>query len=136
MDDFGNVGIKEFEFSPEPKRFRLYKGESEFVFHAAPALPIGMLPSMVNMAKMNVREAQLEVLLEFFDAVLIDNSVAKMREYAESKTRPLGVEHITPIITWLLEAYGLRPQVPSLPSSPGSAGDDSTSSTDGVQAEE
>lgn len=136
MDDFGNTTIKDFEFSPEPKRFRIYKGESEFVFHAAPALPIGMLPSMVNMSKMNVKDAQLETLLSFFDEVLLDDSVAKMREYAESKTRPLGVEHITPIITWLLEAYGLRPSVPSLPSSLGSTDDDSMSSTDGVQVEE
>lgn len=136
MDAFGNTEIKDFEFSPEPKRFRLYKGDNEFVFSAAPALPLGMLAATAKLSNINIKDADLEPFLAFFDSILIGDSVSTMREYAASKERPLGVQHIGPLVNWLLEAYGLRPTEASSPSSIGSADDVSTNSTDGVPVAE
>lgn len=134
VDTNGIVEVKDFEFDPTPKRFRLYKGD-DFIFEAMPALPLGLASSATKLGE-TLKNGDLTQLLKFFDEILLEESAQKMREYADSKTKPLGANQIMPIIMWLLEEYGLRPTQPSSPSSTPSGDDGITSSTAGVQDEE
>lgn len=138
-DQNGMVRVKDFEFSQEPKSFRLYAGD-EFVFQAMPVIPIGILASLRDLRKLNVAESDeaAEKVLQFFDAVLMPESAAELRKRATQPGRfPFGINHMQPLIEWLMEEYGMRPTQPSSPSSTGSMTDaTSTSSMAGLPAEE
>lgn len=135
VDVNGIPRIKDFEFSPEPKRFRMYKGDS-FVFEAAPALPIDALSRISNLGKNVAEPEQIESVFTFFELILFPDSANELRIRRESKEKPLGVQHLMPIVEWLVEEYGLRPTQPSSLSSTGSTAADSTPLTDGVSVEE
>lgn len=126
----GKVEIVDFSRPPEPKRFRI----NDDIFEAAPELPLGTMEIAANISAARIKDEGVEPILEFFDAILFDQSAARLRERAKSKTEPIGLAHLMPIINWLLEAYGLRPTQPSENSS-GSPSETGTSLTDGVQSE-
>lgn len=127
--------IKEFEFNPEPKRFRLYK-DDEFVFEASPSLSFNLVEMATQLTGQSLRETGLTPILQFFDTILFDESAAELRRRVDDKVRPFGAEMLRPVLQWLLEEYGLRPTEPSSPSSSTSPDDDGTSSTVGAQPEE
>lgn len=130
-DQNGVIEIKDFSFSLEPKRFKI----NDDVFEAAPALPLG-LASQLSKFKDIAAEGASDKLLEFFDEILFDQSAERFRERANSKTEPLPMTLLMPIINWLLEEYGLRPTQPSeISSSTSESEDGSTTSTDGASAE-
>jgi hypothetical protein len=130
-DNNGVIEIKDFSFSLEPKRFRI----NSDVFEACPALPLNMASTLARFKDLTAVDAD-EKLLEFFDAILLDGSAMRFRERASSKTEPIPMTALMPIINWLLEEYGLRPTVPSVPSSDTSeSADGSTPSTDGASLE-
>lgn len=124
----GEIEMKDFSFSLEPKPFRI----APDVFYAAPALPFGIGATVAKFKDMAADDAP-ERMLQFFDAILLDESAARMRQRATSKIEPIPMTLCMPIINWLLEEYGMRPTQPSEPSSSTSgATDDSTSSTAGA----
>ena len=134
----GLITIKDFEFSPNPKSFRMYAGD-EFIFQAMPAIPIGLLDRLKELRMIGTdSDDAAEKVLGFFDQVLIPESAIELRKRAtEPGPYPFGVNHMHPIMEWLLEEYGMRPTQPSSDSSNGSMTDpSSTNSTDGAPAEE
>lgn len=135
-DSNGVVTVKDFAFSVEPKRFKLYT-EDPYVFEAPPTLPLGVLEEAAGMASINVRETGVvQKILDFFDMLLVPASAHELRLRATKPTPfPFGAPHLQPVIEWMLESYGLRPTQPSLPSSSGSTADDSMSSTAGAPSE-
>lgn len=136
-DQNGVVTVKDFAFSPEPKRFKLYT-EDTFIFEAPPVLPLGVLEEATTLQNLSITEKGVtERILNYMDSMLMPESAYELRKRATEPSRfPFGVNQVQPLLEWLLEAYGLRPTQPSLPSSGGSTADDSTSSTAGAPSGE
>jgi hypothetical protein len=136
-DSNGVVQIKDFAFSPEPHKFRLYVGDT-FVFEAMPTIPIGVLETVKTFRNLDASTGNVaEQVISFFDQVLLPDSAVELRKRAMSPSRyPFGLTHLQPVMEWLMEEYGMRPTPPSSPSSTGSVADDTTSSTAGAPAEE
>lgn len=131
----GNVEIRDFSHSLEPKRFRI----NDDVFEACPELPLGMIQDLAKFmtSREELATKGMDVLNQLFDALLFDESAARWRARTTNKEKPIGVSHAIEIIPWLLEEYGLRPTQPSSPSQTGSDdGKTGTSSTDGHSLEE
>lgn len=127
-DQNGVIEVKDFSFDLTPKKFRI----DPDTFYAAPELPFGLAATVAKFKDMSEEDAP-EKLLQFFDAILLDDSAARLRERATSKVEPVPMRLCMPIINWLFEVYGLRPTPPSEPSSSTSgAPDGSTSSTAGA----
>jgi hypothetical protein len=134
----GLVEIKDFEFSPDPKRFRMYK-DDEFIFEAMPVIPIGLLDRLKNLRKITAdSDDSAEMVLDFFDQVLLPGSSIELRKRATEPSKfPFGINHMQPIMEWLMEAYGMRPTQPSSDFSSGSVTEQSSMSlTDGAPVEE
>lgn len=127
--------IKDFEFSPETKQFRLYQNDP-FTFEAAPQLPLGLADMARQLTVASIQEHGIGVILDFFDGVLLESSAAEIRRRASDKTMPFGPAMLRPVLMWLLEEYGLRPTEPSSSSSSTSLEGDGMSLTAGAQAEE
>ncbi len=139
-DENGVVTIKDFSFSPEPKKFKLYT-DDPFIFEAPPVLPIGVMADAAKLRNINpAEEGVIDRIMSFFDSILLPESAVELRKRAlASSAFPFGMNHIAPVIEWLLEAYGMRPTTPSSDSSNGSVTeqvDDSTTSTDGALSAE
>lgn len=130
-DPGGEDEIKDFSFSLRPKRFRI----DPDVFLAIPEIPLGMADDLAKLKDITADEGAKEKILDLFDLLLFDASAARMRERADSKVAPMPLRLMMPVINWLLEVYGLRPQGPSEDSSTTSADGGSTPSTAGVPLE-
>lgn len=133
MDENGVVEIKDFNFDPKPKLFRLYKNDP-VTFKLMPTLPAGTIAEaakLVNVGQ-NMRTTGVAPIADFFDKIMLPDSAAEFRNrLLEPSTYPIGVEMLQPIMMWVLEVYGLRPTQPSSDSSTGSTDDGGTSSMAG-----
>ncbi len=136
VDRNGIAEIHDFGIDPNPRAFTLYTNDTN-VFFAPPVLPLQLAAHATSLLKgMDSGDSAYEKVLALFDELLLPESATMMRQYAEDRTRPLGVQHVMKVMTWLLEGYGLRPTVPSPSSSIPSEGGGSTSSTDGASPED
>lgn len=129
------VEIRNFTNRDETIKFQIY----EHVLEAAPELPLGAMSQIAKLQ--NIRnsideEGGLESILDILSIFVLDDSMAIIRGMVNDKRRPFGVRHMTELVPWLLEEYGLRPTQPSSPSSTGSVdGETGISSMDGAQQE-
>ena len=137
MQDNGTIEIKDFDYDPTPKRFRIYRGGP--VLEAAPELP---LPA-VSLASKLAREAQqlvgtgdteeiIGLMRQFLGEIILDESQAHLEVMFTDKQRPVSAPMLMNIFMWLMESYGMRPTQPSSDSSPTSPDDGSISSTGGA----
>jgi len=126
------VRFKDFSLSPEPVTFRIAPDD----FECYPEIP---LDALVELSGLNLggddRKAQMDKLKDFFDGIMPPEQAAKLRTRMrvgtedEPNPSPIGMRHITNILPWLMEVYGLRPTQPSSESEDGSEAAD-TSSTE------
>lgn len=123
------VRFRDFSLSPEPVTFRIEPD----TFECVAEIPLDSLAEMANLASGSEdRGAQLRRIYDFFDGIMTPTSAAVFRERGQKgNPNPIGMRHITALLPWLMEVYGLRPTQPSDESSTGSD-DDDTSSTAGV----
>jgi len=135
MDSNGVVEIKDFTVSvPQTRKFRIEPD----VFEAVAEIPIG---SYVELTKLrgNLAAGDFDGLMSqiktFFSAILLDDSFERFWSRLTDKKNPLGIQHILPLMEWLMEGYGLRPTQPVSSSSSNSEEAGSTTSTDGAQLE-
>lgn len=133
VDVDGNVEIKDFSFSVEPKRFRI----NNDIFYATPEMPVTIAATAAKISQSGaLQKGDVGPILEFFDEILLDESATRFRHrFTANKQQPIGMRHVNVIIPWLLEEYGLRPTEPSADSSSSSDGT-GMSSTAGVSNEE
>jgi hypothetical protein len=134
MNSNGAVEIVDFSFSLEPKRFRI----NDDVFECSPELPLNVMARAANIRldPQSVRENPehaLDPIVAFFDEIFIGDSSERFKARLTDRERPIGLRHITHIIPWLLEVYGLRPTELSSSSST-SPENDGTTSTDGASS--
>ena len=122
------VRFKDFSMSEEPVTFKI--GEDTFL--CVPEIPLDSLVELATLGAGASGGAQIEKIKDFFDGIMDPDSAAQFRKRCEKKApKAIGMRHITPLLSWLMEVYGLRPTQPSDESDTGSR-DDDTSSTDGV----
>lgn len=121
----------------EPVSFEL-DGDT---FYCAPKLPTPLLRRLSTFKSASAQEGmtqdRIESIFGILRDVLLDASVELYNQRLESKERPIDINDVNDIISWLLEVYGLRPFQESSPSLDGSMiqsiESGGTSSTDGVQ---
>jgi hypothetical protein len=129
VDVNGIVEIKDFSFSPDPKRFKI----NNDVFEMAPVFPLGLIENIGKYQKLGSDPSVIvPAIIEFLDELFLPHSSQLFKERLDNKT--IGFQHIMPIFNWVLEVYGLRPTQQSLPSSDESQDETSTSSMDGAAA--
>lgn len=92
----------------EPLTFRLY-GED---FHAVANIQGKTLMSLVKDTNADDPAESANMVLGFFDKVLIPTSLAKFNELIESQDRIVPVETLAEIVGWLVEEYSGRPEEP------------------------
>lgn len=132
------VKYKDFSLSPEPVTFKIAPDE----FLCYPEIPLDVL--------MEVAEAsttagtgldRVKQMLDMLEGVMEPESFAtfvartKKGTTEQPNKNPIGMRHITELLPWLMEVYGLRPTQESDSSADGSD-DDDTSSMDGASLTE
>lgn len=131
------VTFKDFTKAKKRVTFKI----DDDVFEAPSVLPIPVMQELASSAdKLKGNTSSGETLREvigIFDAILLNNSAARLRERIASKEEPVDLTQLMDVMMWLLEVYGLRPTQPSSDSSAGLPdGTSGTPSTDGAPSAE
>lgn len=105
------------DFSKIRKRIQFQVDED--IFEAAPAVPAEILMDFAGQfagtdpEKVSVEE-QLTIFMSVLDLVLLPESLKRFRDRMRDRERPIEIDQVEQIISWLFEEYGLRPtQLPS-----------------------
>lgn len=99
----------------EPLRFRI----DQDVFECAATLPAAGTRLLVTMAAAGdatidtaVASAQLSMLGDFLDMVLMPESAKRFAERMGDPGNPINDDQISAVLKWLVEQYGQRPTMP------------------------
>lgn len=137
------VRIADFSYRPSPIRFTI-DGET---YDCKPTLPLSMFESVAdlmddgrggfdenNVTRDNIREI-LGKFSKIFELVMTKESAARFNARMMDPDYPLDIKHqVMPIMSWILEQYGVRPTEHSSESSDGSEHvRTGTGSADGVR---
>lgn len=123
--------IKDFTVPGKPKRFKI----DNDVFECVRSIPLFDLAGMASLTT-NISAENIEKIGEIFKVFIMPESYEKFYARLSDKKNPIGMEHLAPLIHWILEQYGVRPTQPSAGSSTTSpAADGSTSSTVGASVD-
>jgi hypothetical protein len=102
--DFGSPAADK----TEALTFALY-GES---FEAVPAIQGKVLMGLVQGANIDDPGKSAEMVLGFFDKVLLPESLERFNALVDSKDKIVPVETLAEIVGWLVEEYSGRPEEP------------------------
>lgn len=133
MDTTGLPEIKDFSL---PTKDRPFKIEGD-VYRAVPGIPLQLMASMKkfsDLKNLSEKDDALEGLLSVFDEILFAESATLFRKRVSE--RIITIDHVKPLIEWLMEGWGARPTEPSSDSSEASTTVDGTNSTDGASLED
>lgn len=124
--------IKDFSRDREEIKFKI-DGD---IFEAKPAIPAKVLMAFAKQFSDMDSSAGIEKQLEAFEGVLTLVLTARSLELFQVRMadddKPIDVEQVEEIITWLFEQYGMRPtQLPD-PSSDGQPSLESGTSSTGT----
>lgn len=105
------------------------------VFDAKSPIPaqtlIDFASTFTGLSQASTVDEQLAAFNAVLDLVLMPASLERFRERMSSAEEPIAIDQIEDVITWLFEAYGMRPTELPSDSSDGQASPDSgTNSTD------
>jgi hypothetical protein len=104
MTRFKDFGSGSGDSAKEPLSFKLYDQE----FFCKPSLQGKVLLDLVKKSGSEDGVAAAGVISEFFDKVLLSESIAPFNELLESE-KIVTVETLSEIISWLIEEYTERP---------------------------
>lgn len=102
--DFGSPAANK----SEPLTFRLY-GED---FHAVANIQGKTLMGLIKEANVEDAAQSAEMVLSFFEKVLLKDSLEKFNALIESEDKIVPVETLAEIVGWLVEEYSGRPEEP------------------------
>lgn len=129
-----SIRFMDFSLSPEPVVFKIEPDE----FRGWPEIPLDVLAELADAGgQRGTPRQQMEQMLELFEGVLEPESFATFKRRTQRSTpedpnrNPISMRHITKILPWLMEVYGLRPTQPS-DESPSGSDETDTSLTDGA----
>lgn len=133
---FGGEDIVSFGVEDQKPLQLKINGE---LYEAVPDIPAGTMADLAaTYAELNsaANEKKLEMMLDFFEVIFLEESYTRFRDRLNSREKPIGLRTLVDVIQYLMgEAYGLRPTQPS-ESSTGGPGETGPSSTGGAPAEE
>lgn len=133
------VKFMDFSLSPEPVTFKIAPDE----FLCYPEIPLDVLMEVAEASTSGGTTGidRVKQMLEMLEGVMEPQSFATFVARTKKGTverpnqNPIGMRHISELLPWLMEVYGLRPTQESDSSVTGSD-DDATSLTDGVSLTE
>ena len=137
VDVNGQVEIRDFTL--DRLKTRKFKIDAD-VFDAVAVIPLGLMKQLLTAAedvKTIVGAQDIDVVVDkvrkIMELLLVETAYERFDARLTDRTNPIGIEHVGPLLIWLVEGYAVRPTQPSPPSSDGSsATDTSTSSTAGA----
>lgn len=91
-----------------PLTFRLY-GED---FHAIASIQGKTLMGLMKNANGEDAAESATMVLDFFDTVLLPESLVRFNKLVESQDKIVPVETLAEIVGWLVEEYSGRPEEP------------------------
>lgn len=120
--------IQDFSLPTQRNQFRI-DGE---LFEAAPQLPAKQAMECVNIAERwesSEPEKAAELFRDLFSRVLLPESYERFIARLSDLERPITVQQLPTIISWLFERYGMGPTKESSDGSDGSANPDDGSTS-------
>ena len=94
--------------SDKPLTFRLYDEE----FFAIGQIQGATLMGLVKNANVDDPAQSADMLIGFFDEVLLPESLERFNELNKSKDKIVPVDTLAEIVGWLVEEYSGRPEEP------------------------
>lgn len=108
MSRFKDFGSPAAAGSSVPLTFSLY-GET---FSAVPTIQGKTLMGLVKNASTDDPAESADMVIGFFDKVLLPESLARFNALTDSQDRIVPVETLAEIVGWLVEEYSGRPEEP------------------------
>lgn len=100
--DFGSGS----ESEKQPLSFKIHGEE----FSCIPELQGKILLDLVRKSQSKDPLVAAAVVDEFFDKVLVEDSLSRFNDLLQDKHRIVSVETLSEIVAWLIEAYSGRPE--------------------------
>lgn len=127
-------GIARFmDFTEETPSIQFKVGGE--VFTAVPTIPLARISELSKLGSTTTDgSSMVEGIQRIFSNILVPESYERFMAGLSSTENPIGIAHVTKILPWLMEQYGLRPTE----ASSGSAdflSETGASSTDGLSDE-
>lgn len=91
--------------TPAPLSFKLH-GET---FDCRPAIQGKVMLQLIANSDENKPQEAAQMVFDFFNAVLLDESAARFNALVEDKERIVQMETLGQIVSWLVEEYTNRP---------------------------
>lgn len=101
--DFGSGAANEIK---EPLSFKLFDEE----FHCIPQIQGKTLLKIIGNSSLDDPIKSSQTVVEFFETVLVDESLTRFNDLIESKDKIVSVETLSEIVAWLMEEYTDRPE--------------------------
>ncbi len=126
----GIARFKDFSETADPIQFRV----GTEVFTALPTIPLARMSQLSKLRMEGESNNLVDGITRVFNSILEPESYARFVEGLNSSENPIGITHVTKILPWLMEQYGLRPTEASS-GSVDSLSETGASLTDGPTAE-
>lgn len=127
----GIARFKDFSETTEPIQFRVGKE----VFTALPTIPLGRMSELSKLRMEGESGNLVDGITRVFNSILEPESYERFVHGLNSNENPIGITHVTQILPWLMEQYGLRPTEESNGSAD-SLTETGENSTDGLSVED
>ena len=105
MTKFKDFGAGKSVADKEPVSFKLHEEEFFCVKH----IQGKVLLELISKSKSDDASVSAEIISNFFDYVLIDESAERFNKLLHDKEKIVHVETLSEIVGWLIESYGDRP---------------------------
>lgn len=127
-------GIARFmDFTEEAPPIQFKVGEE--IFTAVPTIPLARISGLSKLGTETSDGATMtDGILRIFSNILVPESYERFVDGLSSTEKPIGISHVTKILPWLMEQYGLRPTEASS-GSVDSLSETGANSTDGPSVE-
>lgn len=127
----GIARFKDFSETADPIQFRV----GTEVFTALPTIPLARMSQLSKLRMEGESNSLVEGITRVFNSILEPESYERFVLGLNSSENPIGITHVTQILPWLMEQYGLRPTEESSGSAD-SLTETGENSTDGLSAED
>lgn len=127
-------GIARFmDFTEETPLIQFKVGAD--VFTAVPTIPLARISELSKLgSSAEDGSTMVQGIERIFSNILVPESYERFIAGLSSRENPIGIAHVTKILPWLMEQYGLRPTEASS-GSVDSLSETGASSTDGLSDE-
>lgn len=128
-------GIARFmDFTEETPPIQFKVGSE--IFTAVPTIPLARISELSKLGSTaSDSSTMVDGISRIFSNILVPESYERFMAGLSSQEAPIGIAHVTKILPWLMEQYGLRPTEASS-GSVDSLSETGANSTDGHSVED